>query len=180
MKCDLCESEATIHETTVRNGVKVERHLCERHAAEAGIVIKPSEQLGDLLKQVLQGPPTPAQGAQRLPGCPVCRTTFTEFRKTGLLGCPECYHVFEAQLGPLLERAHEGALRHAGKTPRRLLNVPAPEPVRQSLVDLEQRAERLRRLRGELDQAVKHEHYEDAARLRDELRKLASGEEGQA
>lgn len=42
-KCDLCENEATVHEVSLRAGVRIERHLCESCAAGAGITPPPSE-----------------------------------------------------------------------------------------------------------------------------------------
>jgi protein-arginine kinase activator protein McsA len=46
------------------------------------------------------------------------------------------------------------------------------------VVDLEQRAQRLATLRRELDMAVQSEQYEQAARLRDEMRRLLDSGNG--
>jgi protein arginine kinase activator len=77
---------------------------------------------------------------------------FMEFRSGGRLGCPLDYWVFSKGLTPLLQRFH-GATRHIGKTARR----------REGAMD------RLR-LRTRLREAIAHEKYEEAARLRDLLR----------
>lgn len=165
-----------MHEVTVRNGVQVERHLCEAHAAEHGIAVNPTQPIGEILKQVLGAPG--AVAAAKLRACPACKTTFSEFKQHGLLGCAECYKMYEGPLGPLLERAHDGGTAHVGKVPRRMTKTPRADEMRQTLVDLEARAERLRRIREELEKAVKTEQYEHAARLRDELKKLAGPEGG--
>ncbi|MBI1191359.1 MAG: hypothetical protein GC200_11850 [Tepidisphaera sp.] len=167
MKCDRCDKSATVHELTQVNGVKVERHLCEQCAKELGLA-----------------PPVPAAGpilgmqvsitTARAAGCPTCRTTFAEFKQHGLLGCADCYKVFEAQLAPLLARAHQGGDRHRGKVPRRLTGAPAPAADPAVLAELAERARRLAALRNELDGAVKSEQYERAARLRDELKRLST------
>ena len=34
MKCDRCDNDSTVHEVTVRNGVKVEKHLCKSGSAD--------------------------------------------------------------------------------------------------------------------------------------------------
>jgi protein arginine kinase activator len=182
-KCDHCDNEATVHEMTVRNGVKVEKHLCESCAASQGISIQPSTPINELIKHYvlshgLTPIPTPTAAAGRAQVCPTCKTTFNEFRQHGLLGCPDCYRVFEAQLGPLLERAHDGGIKHAGKLPKRLAGggaatpaTPAPQP--RPIVDLDDRAARLRKIRRQLDQAVAAEKYEEAAKLRDELKKMS-------
>jgi hypothetical protein len=35
--CDVCGSPATVHETEIRDGAEVERHLCAEHADLSGI-----------------------------------------------------------------------------------------------------------------------------------------------
>src|ERR1041384_4284295 len=186
MKCDHCDNEATVHEVTVKSGVKVEKHLCESCASSQGISVTPSTPISEMIKNYVpahQPPPTPAPavpGSQvKAQTCPTCKTTFSEFRQHGLLGCPDCYRIFESQLGPLLERAHDGGVKHVGKTPRRMLGggTPAHAPVKPpaSVLDLEDREARLRRIRKELDSAVQAEKYELAAKLRDELRKMDEG-----
>src|SRR5688572_1635361 len=119
IKCDRCETPATVHLIEIKSGQKVEKHLCERHAVEEGVAVKMNPApLNDLLEKfVLKhagGISDPAQLT-----CEHCSTTYDEFRRTGLLGCPECYTTFETALTPLLERAHEGASRHIGKVPSR-------------------------------------------------------------
>jgi protein arginine kinase activator len=185
-KCDHCDNEATVHEVTVRNGVKIEKHLCESCAAQQGISIQPATPINELIKHyVLSHGLTPmpattaAQGRAHV--CPTCKTTFNEFRQHGLLGCPDCYRVFESQLGPLLERAHDGGIKHAGKLPKRLLGAAAPaqrpqvQPQPRPIVDLDDRAARLRKIRRQLELAVAAEKYEEAAKLRDELKKISDG-----
>lgn len=38
VKCDQCDNEATVHDTTIQKGAVVERHLCESCAREAGLM----------------------------------------------------------------------------------------------------------------------------------------------
>jgi protein arginine kinase activator len=90
--------------------------------------------------------------AQR--ACPVCGLKYMEYRGEGRLGCPHDYQAFQAGLVPLLRRAH-GATRHVGKRPGR-------SAADHSLARL--------RLRARLRAAVAREDYEEAARLRDQLR----------
>jgi protein arginine kinase activator len=89
-----------------------------------------------------------------------------EFRADGRLGCPNDYEAFRAGLQPLLERIHHGAVRHVGKSPRRRAGS---DHVFAECIDLRRRLQR----------AVEAEAYEEAARLRDELRqKEATDESG--
>lgn len=181
VKCDHCDNDATVHEVTVRNGVKIEKHLCETCAQQHGLNVQPHIPINELMTKFLVAHGAIPQGtaaAPKVATCPGCKMTFAEFRQGGVLGCPDCYKTFEAQLTPLIERAHEGGTKHAGKTPRRLSGQGPVEGVDLSaLAALRQRAERLKELKTALDEAICTEQYERAARLRDELRKL--GEPGE-
>jgi protein arginine kinase activator len=190
MKCDLCDNEATVHEMTQRNGVRVEKHLCEACASKQGIG-PAGATLGELLtnfvlpasqQETSRGKPARAKS----PTCATCGFTFEQFRQAGLLGCPECYAAFEARLIPLLERAHEGASTHVGKQPKRLTEQgagsrsgagAAESQELQVLVRRREREEREKILRRQLEDAVKTEQYELAARIRDQLRKLEEAAE---
>ncbi len=176
MKCDLCDNEATVHEVTVRNMVKVEKHLCEKCAQAAGIAIQPAMPINELMSKFMV---TQAQGvAQRAPACAACGLAYAEFRQSGLLGCPECYRAFEALLGPLIERAHEGGSRHCGKSPRRRGGSAGVAPAApnaeeaQRLHALQKAAARQQELRQALASAIRAEQYERAATIRDELRRF--------
>lgn len=135
MKCDKCDSEATVHEVRIESGKRREQHLCEQCARSQGVgpvqVGTPITQLlsGQFLTQLTPGAPAPQTGpasARAAQPCPGCGLTYAQFRNNGLLGCQKCYDVFEGQLGPLLARAHEGGTQHTGKSPRRPIpGVPA-------------------------------------------------------
>lgn len=180
MKCDKCDREATVHELRVVSGKKVEKHLCEECAKQQGIAVSGQMPISQLLSKYILTPETSGKVAgkalaSRAPACERCSTTYAEFRQSGLLGCPDCYKAFEPQLGPLLERAHEGGTHHVGKIPRRALRKSQDAPkggVESVLGTAEERAERLLSLRRQLDEAIRAEHYERAAKLRDELRNL--------
>lgn len=165
MKCDRCDKPATVHELTQVNGVKIERHLCEQCARELGLA-PAGTPVGPMLGVKV------TVASARANGCPKCQTSFADFKQHGLLGCSECYRVFESQLSPLLARAHQGGDRHRGKVPKRLSG--AADTDDGLVAELAERARRLAALRHELDGAVKSEQYERAARLRDELKKLSN------
>ncbi|MCX5690706.1 MAG: UvrB/UvrC motif-containing protein [Planctomycetota bacterium] len=196
-KCDRCDNEATVHEVSVRHGVKHERHLCETCAATHGLDAAATGAAGTnpnvvhLVKQLMiQGVPgaTPGTPVQmgRLPVCQGCRMSFADFKQQGMLGCPECYRSFEAFLGPLIERAQEGGVSHTGKSPTRLLSgaaagapiVPGDhvpiEPLVKPIHD------QIRELQRQLEAAISAEQYEHAATLRDQIRALqAEGDQVQ-
>ncbi len=179
MKCDNCDKDATVHEVTIKAGAKVEKHLCEQCARQAGMAVQSHTPITQLLTKYIttqaQGPAAQAAGAAI--ACPACSTTYAQFRSTGLLGCPDCYTAMEAQLGPILQRAHDGATHHVGKTPHRTTLAPAappdqgasPPPARDDLIA------RIQTLRKQLAEAVAAEQYERAAMLRDELARAEGG-----
>ena len=158
MKCDICNKPAVVHEVTVKNGVTNEIHLCKEHAEEAGVAMPTHQPINQLLTQFVMSQGDQSSESARK-SCPGCGTTFSQFRQTGTLGCPECYDAFEEQLAPLIERAQNGATHHRGKVPKR-----AGDSLDRTVM--------IRQLTKELDQAVTAEQYERAAELRDRLRHI--------
>jgi protein arginine kinase activator len=158
MLCDQCgTNEAIIHLTQIENNEMKTLHLCEECAAAKGL--EPGQSVGNLpltefLSQVGKGSePTPVGP------CAFCGLRLEEFKKSGRLGCPQCYVSFEPHLGSLLRRLH-GATQHVGK-----VYLP-PDP------SLAEQQERLAGLRRKLDRAVASEDFERAAQIRDMIRTL--------
>lgn len=186
MLCESCgQREATIHEVLIKGGTKMEKHLCELCAQDVSAEPNSNLPISELISKYMVSPgvapESEAEAKESSPEpvsatvCPNCGMSVREFRQSGLLGCPVCYGVFEDQLGPLIERAHEGGACHVGKTPRRALCSGREEgDVERLLGDANERAERLSALRKQLTDAVEREQYERAARLRDEMRQIAS------
>ena len=90
--------------------------------------------------------------------CPRCGFSQADFKKSGRLGCPDCYRTFAEGLSGLLKSMHKGT-RHVGK---------APEALRQT----RDQVDRLKTLQKKLAKAIEDENYESAAALRDEIRVL--------
>jgi protein arginine kinase activator len=158
MKCQKCTKQATLHITEVINDEHFEElHLCEECAQK---YIHEPQQHGSGAKGGEAGAIEETDEATALNQreCPVCGIKFVEFRNSGRLGCPHDYQEFREELTPLLENIH-GETRHCGKTPRRL---PQNKQTQSELLQL----------RKQLQQAVTREAYEEAARLRDRIRKL--------
>lgn len=160
-KCDKCDKPATIYLTEIDNGAKTEKHLCEDCAAAEGITIKANPPISELLEDLVMHTAQAQQGASGGPGlkCEVCGLEYGEFRRTGLLGCPNDYDAFALVLEPVIAGAQGGQTVHVGKV-----------PARAGLA--QQRQTAMLRLRGQLRAAVAAEDYELAASLRDELRAL--------
>jgi protein arginine kinase activator len=91
--------------------------------------------------------------------CPTCGMQFSDFSKTGRLGCGNCYLTFRSQLNGLLRKIH-GSTQHRGKVPFTPGDV--MKPLREE-----------RKLQEELRKAVEEEDFEKAAKLRDRIKALS-------
>lgn len=159
LKCDNCSKPATVHLTEIKNGKKIEKHLCEQCAAQSeGLPVKSHTPINELLTNFVMA----HSGLQKDLGltCDQCGISWAEFRQSGLFGCANDYVVFEKDLTPLLQRAHEGATHHVGKVPARRGGTGVPM----------RKTADLSKLRKELQRAVEAEDYERAARLRDQIK----------
>jgi protein arginine kinase activator len=155
MKCQRCTKAANLHITEVLPESQFEElHLCEECAQK--YLYEPQNKPAKESESTSREAEESATLNQM--ECPSCGQKFSEFRNTGRLGCAAEYEAFRDQLLPLLENIH-GETRHIGKTPRR-------QPH-----GLGQRQE-LTKLRKQLQDAINGEKYEEAARLRDQIRKL--------
>jgi protein arginine kinase activator len=161
LKCDNCNKQATVHLTEIKNGKKIEKHLCEQCAAQSeGLSTKTHMPINELLTNFVMAH-SGLQGKQQEGlSCEHCGTAWGEFRQSGLLGCEHDYVAFEKEMTPLLQRAHEGSGHHVGKVPTRRGGTGVPV---KKAVDLS-------KLRKELGRAVEAEDYERAAKLRDQIR----------
>ncbi len=157
MKCQKCTKAATLHITEITGEDSFEElHLCEE-CAHKYLYEPPQKQTGI---KTAGSPPAEETDEPAVLNreCEVCGIKFVDFRNTGRLGCPHDYQEFRDELLPLLENIH-GETRHCGKSPRRL---PQNKQMQSELIQL----------RKQLLQAVHKEAYEEAARLRDRIRRL--------
>lgn len=160
MKCDICgKNDATVHLTEIINEQVTKLHLCEDCARKKGAEMEEHFGLSDLLAGLtdIDGEIEPHLTQQEVK-CPNCGLAYQNFRKMGKLGCGDCYEAFKKQLVPLLKKIH-GSDRHIGKVPIRTGKV---------LND----AKRLQEMRMRMEKAIQFEEFEEAARLRDEIKKL--------
>jgi protein arginine kinase activator len=161
MLCCVCkEKTATVHLTQITGDKMQKVDLCEDCAKTKGV----NDQTGFSLADLLLGLGASQELEQSSGGaetkCPQCGFTHADFKKSGRLGCPECYTTFAEGLGGLLKSMHKGT-RHAGKVPESL----------RAKRDL---AEQLQALQKKLNKAVEAEDFEQAAQLRDEIKELNS------
>lgn len=160
MLCEECgQRNAEVIMTTLIGGQSTTRHLCRECVKKY--------KAGDL-QAVLAAVLSTMSEKQHTPEitCPRCGETYAEFQKTGMLGCAECYRAFQKELTPLIARV-QGRSQHAGRRP----------PVSE---EEQARMTRMEELRAQMEAAVAAENFEEAARLRDELRAMAPAREEKA
>ncbi|RJP28147.1 MAG: hypothetical protein C4533_06645 [Candidatus Omnitrophota bacterium] len=160
MLCDICgKNTATVHLTEIIDEKMNELHLCEDCARQKSAQMEQQFGLSELLAGLAEFE-KPAQDKEAVSAkCSNCGLSYSDFKKIGRLGCGECYTSFKKYLAPLLKRIH-GSSSHFGKSP-----FPAPK---QSLAEKDQVAE----LRLKLQKAIESEAFEDAARIRDQIKEL--------
>ena len=93
--------------------------------------------------------------------CPTCGALLRTVLDEGEVGCGGCYVAFGKEIESILEGLHT-SLRHKGKTLRQ------DDARAQIRADLQSKRALIRSM-------LRAENYEEAARLRDEIRALESG-----
>jgi len=157
------------------NGQKVELHLCQ----ECAFKIDNPEMLVSL-ENIFKGfldqlntkyfvnsaaPGNPAPVRPPAKACSRCGMTFNKFKTGGRLGCDVCYQSFAKEVEVLLKNV-QGSTRHEGKYPRRMgAGILSKRQVTE--------------LRSQLKKSIEEENYEEAARLRDEIKALEREDGGQ-
>jgi len=163
VKCQQCSKAATVHLTDIVNGKKKESHLCGDCAEQQQILKHQELNLSAILQSVIGQHVSPSTDELARLTCPLCGIKYMEFKAEGRLGCPQDYKVFQHALEPLLLRIHRSK-RHVGKIPPNSVQSAAHQS---ELMDLRQKLRR----------AVDAEAYEEAARLRDQIRQKGTSDE---
>ena len=164
MLCTKCgKNPATTHLKTVVNGIVHENHLCSYCAANSGYSNIGGLSLTNMLASMFGE--SISNGKPISKRCECCGASFSDIAQSGRVGCSECYTTFRNELLPSLNRLHGKAI-HIGNTPK-------AEKKEETV------AEKIQKLKVKLADAVKAEEFEEAAKLRDEIRAL-EGEENNA
>lgn len=159
-QCDLCHKHEAVMKVRMldKDGKSTEIEVCAECASRRGF--SEAEQVKLNIAQVLaemKSGKTAAEDQKLV--CGRCGLTFAQFKRSGRLGCADCYESFRAKLEPLVRRLHN-SVQHVGKT-----------------ASCGRSAARARfnaqRLNSELAQAIEQEDYERAALLRDQLKRAA-------
>jgi protein arginine kinase activator len=165
MICQECgKRPATLHFTKIVNGEKNEFHICEMCAREKGELIPGTSNgfsIHNLLSGLLDFEPSSANSLSTKPQtirCENCGLTYSQFSKLGRFGCGSCYKSFSERLDPLFKRVH-GNTVHVGKVPKRTGGL------------IKHKRE-IDRLKKEMMNRIEHEEFEQAAKIRDQIREI--------
>lgn len=94
--------------------------------------------------------------------CPLCGHSYSDFKRSGKLGCSKCYKVFKNALIPTLKQIHQNPF-HTGKVPA-------------SFDEQINKKRKLEDLKNQLSEAVKAEDYEQAAKLHSQIKEIERGD----
>lgn len=179
MLCDNCgKKEANVRYSENINGRKKELNLCEECSQKLGIgkmdfsmPIDFSSFFGGFMDNLLDPEFKPMLETLKSAKCESCGYTFEDIANTGKLGCANCYETFENRLDPIIKKI-QGANTHVGRIGKILDNkiTNKTENIKES--DKNGKETKLEKLQKELKKAIKEERYEDAAKLRDEIKKF--------
>ena len=181
MLCQNCgKNEVTFRYTQVINGVKKEMNLCDNCAKELGLKdinfnmpISFSSFLSDFFNEYNDNL-LPSFIGTEAKKCNSCGTTFEDFINSGEFGCSDCYDVFENRISPILKNL-QGANRHMGRGYRKIMSEIDNKNKEQNVKETTnkgQKKSKLEKLQKDLQKAIKDERYEDAARIRDEIKEM--------
>lgn len=170
MLCQHCKkNEATTIVKTMINGEYAEYRLCPECAHEMGydsMFTDFSADFGGLLSSFFSNALPAISGATH---CDTCGSTLNDIKRSGKVGCADCYDTFYTELLPIIRNIH-GNTEHLGKRPVIEYTVNEEEPKPDASVDSNE--SKVKSLRAELKQAIEKENFERAAQLRDEIKGL--------
>lgn len=157
-----CPHKKIIHVTEVVNyqaiAVKNMCALCGLPyiTTEGGPAFDPTaNQVFQVINSIIKDPEVQEGKIVLTQGCPNCGHTLEDIVMSGKIGCGNCYKFYKKELIPLIEKCQSGGLKHIGKVPKNL--TPSPD---------------LKKIESDLKAAIDEENYEQAAKLRDQIKKL--------
>jgi protein arginine kinase activator len=160
--------------TQIVNGKTSAMRLCNDCAEKHGFFDKeglPFSMLSNLGEALLSGLKQNASIGGLI--CSKCGCTPMSFKETSRLGCPNCYRDLKPLVDGIVESSQKGMV-HKGKRPkgRGPTDAEKPEvPTVAKEVKKKSAADPLDDLLEKLNDAIAEERYEDAAKLRDRIRK---------
>ena len=149
MLCEKCgKRNASVMYTQIVNGKKSSLNLCSQCAS--------GESLFDNFGSLLSFGTRPEVASAV---CPLCGMTLSEFTHKGRMGCGKCYETFRRQAKTMLQKIHGTSVHTTVETEKEAeKDIPKKE---KSEIEI---------LKEKLSEAISSENYEEAAKIRDEIR----------
>ncbi|MBN2157750.1 MAG: UvrB/UvrC motif-containing protein [Spirochaetes bacterium] len=163
--------EATIHLTEIIKDVKSEVHLCENCAREIGLNSKLSNFSLSIPEMLSFLDIHEVEENDSAVSCPTCGLSFIDYSRENRLGCPDCYVCHEESLKSVIAGFH-GSVKHTGKHPNNPQDTHTGSYI--AAARILQKAKSVEELKEMLNRAIYDERYEEAAVLRDRIRKIDS------
>lgn len=176
MLCENCgKNEANVKYTENINGKVRELHLCEECSRKLGIGqidFNIPIDFSNFLSGFMEPEFMPMLNGINRINCKTCGTTFDDILNTGMFGCSDCFETFQDRIDPIIKKI-QGSNRHVGRLAKEIDNKIGNEhkEVKKS-EENNVNENKLEKLQEELKEAIKEERYEDAAKIRDEIKKL--------
>lgn len=175
MLCENCKkNEANVRYTQIVNGIKKEMHLCEECSRKLGIndmnfnmPIDFSSFFGDFLNEYNHSF-MPLLETEKKLVCDKCKMTYDDFIETGKFGCSNCYNIFSENIDPILKRLH-GSNRYIG---RKAKNTKSSKKIEELQTKVDTKDSKIANLKNELKKMIKEEKYEEAAKIRDQIKEI--------
>lgn len=172
MICDFCKkNKATIHLIRVQNDNVEKVNICAECAEDFTFFSEDDfyKDLTKILYKIFKADEGQPNGIRELKNlknleirknraCSFCGMDLKNIKKLGKMGCPNCYREFKNILLPIIKAIHKN-IEHRGKIPE---NTTGQIKLEKSIRDL----------RNRLKREIFVENFEEAARIRDEIRQL--------
>ena len=181
MLCDNCgKREANVRYSENINGRRKELNLCEECSKKLGITgmdfnmpIDFSSFFGEFMEDFTASEFMPLFNEIKSLKCNKCGYNFEDIVNTGKLGCGQCYDVFEEKLDPIIRKI-QGANQHVGRIGKVIDNKIEKSMNSKSNFNEKEQSKKseIEKLQIKLKQAIKEEKYEEAAKIRDEIKAL--------
>lgn len=171
MLCQNCgENEANTRYTQIINGEKKEMFLCEECSHKLGInnmnlnmPIDFASFLGGILEDYDNDFIRIGAG-EKEEKCEYCNMTYDEFIENGKIGCANCYKIFQPKIDSILKRL-DGNTEYLGRKSK-------AHKMKETQIKKETNKHDIEKLQMKLKQAIQEERYEEAAKIRDEIKNM--------
>ena len=172
MTCDFCKKNiATVHLIRVQNDNVEKVDICSECARDFSFFTEDDfyKDLSNILSRIFQADQENIYESSKRQSlgnldikknrsCPFCGTDQKSIKKQGKMGCPHCYNEFRSILLPIIKAIHQD-IKYRGRIPE---TVPRQMKLEKSISDL----------RNRLKKEIFVENFEEAARIRDEIKQL--------